>query len=64
LKIGSTTGYTRPMLNAVMERAAAEGYAPDASVTPEEAGAGRPLPFISCAIRMRFCRRCIRWRVA
>ncbi len=46
LKIGSTTGYTRPMLNAVMARAAAEGYAPDASVTPEEAGAGRPLPFM------------------
>jgi phosphonoacetaldehyde hydrolase len=46
LKIGSTTGYTRPMLNAVMGRAAAEGYAPDASVTPEEVGAGRPLPFM------------------
>lgn len=46
LRIGSTTGYTRMLLNAVMETAARHGYAPDASVTPDEAGAGRPAPFM------------------
>jgi phosphonoacetaldehyde hydrolase len=46
LRIGSTTGYTRRLLNAVMENAARRGYAPDTSVTPDEAGAGRPAPFM------------------
>jgi len=46
LRIGSTTGYTRALLDAVMPAAAAQGYAPNASVTPDEAGGGRPLPFM------------------
>jgi len=46
LRIGSTTGYTRELLDPVRERAAAQGYAPDASVTPDIVGAGRPLPFM------------------
>ncbi len=46
VKIGSTTGYTRPMLDLVLAGAAREGYAPDASVTPEEAGLGRPAPLM------------------
>src|SRR5262249_14611649 len=46
LRIGSTTGYTRPMLDPILARAAIEGYAPDASVTPDEAGAGRPAPWM------------------
>src|SRR5262245_36143024 len=37
--IGSTTGYTREMLDIVAARAKALGYAPDCAVTPEEAGA-------------------------
>lgn len=46
LKIGSTTGYTRDLLDAVMEAAAPRGYRPDASVTPDQVGAGRPKPFM------------------
>lgn len=46
LKIGSTTGYTRELLDVVMPPAAHSGYAPDASVTPDEVGGGRPKPFM------------------
>ncbi len=46
LRIGSTTGYTRALLDVVMASAAPQGYAPDASVTPDEAGGGRPMPFM------------------
>lgn len=46
LRIGSTTGYTRELLDIVIPGAAARGYSPDASVTPDEAGAGRPAPFM------------------
>ena len=46
LKIGSTTGYTRAMLNLLLENAAKEGYKPDCSVAPEDVGAGRPHPFM------------------
>jgi len=46
LKIGSTTGYTRALLDAVIDVAAQRGYRPDASVTPDQVGAGRPAPFM------------------
>jgi phosphonoacetaldehyde hydrolase len=46
LRIGSTTGYTRALLDVVMPVAARRGYAPDASVTPDEVGGGRPKPFM------------------
>ena len=46
LKIGSTTGYTRAMLDLILEKAAAAGYSPDCSLTPEEVGSGRPHPFM------------------
>ncbi len=46
LKIGSTTGYTREMMDIVAPGAAALGYAPDALVTPDETGAGRPYPYM------------------
>jgi phosphonoacetaldehyde hydrolase len=45
-RIGSTTGYTRGMLTPVLEQAAENGYRPDASVCPDEAGAGRPAPWM------------------
>ena len=47
LRIGSTTGYTRPMLAPLLEQAEREGYKPDASVTPDEAPAGRPFPWMA-----------------
>jgi phosphonoacetaldehyde hydrolase len=46
LRIGSTTGYTRELLDIVAAAATARGYAPEASVTPDEVGAGRPAPFM------------------
>ena len=44
--IGSTTGYTRQMLAPVLTQAAQQGFQPDASVCPEEVGAGRPAPWM------------------
>jgi phosphonoacetaldehyde hydrolase len=55
LKIGSTTGYTRAMLDLLADLAQQQGYSPDCSLTPEDAGAGRPHPFMiyQSAIRMQ-----------
>ena len=46
IRIGSTTGYTRQMLAPVLTQAALEGFQPDASVCPDEVGAGRPAPWM------------------
>jgi phosphonoacetaldehyde hydrolase len=55
LKIGSTTGYTRAMLDVLVERSAKAGYTPDCSLAPEDVGAGRPHPFMiyETAIRLQ-----------
>lgn len=55
LKIGSTTGYTRAMLDLLADLARRQGYSPDCSLSPEDAGAGRPHPFMiyEAAIRMQ-----------
>jgi phosphonoacetaldehyde hydrolase len=54
LKIGTTTGYNRAMLDYLLERAALQGFAPDCALCPEDAGAGRPLPWMCylAAIRL------------
>ncbi len=46
VRVGSTTGYTRSMLAPVLAQAAEQGYRPDASVCPDEVGAGRPAPWM------------------
>jgi len=46
LKIGSTTGYNRPMLDYLLTRAAEQSYVPDSSICPDEAGGGRPMPWM------------------
>jgi len=53
--VASTTGYTREMLDQLLDSGAREGYVPDCSVTPGEAGSGRPQPFMmyECAIRLQ-----------
>ncbi|NOZ32952.1 MAG: phosphonoacetaldehyde hydrolase [Alphaproteobacteria bacterium] len=45
VKIGSTTGFTRPMVDILEEEAAKQGYRPDASVAGDEVAHGaRPAP--------------------
>ena len=46
MKIGTTTGYTRPMLSFLMERARAQGFDPDCSLCPDDVPAGRPAPWM------------------
>jgi len=55
IKIGSTTGYTRAMLDVLVDQAAEQGYTPDCNFSPEDAGSGRPHPFMiyAAAIEMQ-----------
>jgi phosphonoacetaldehyde hydrolase len=46
LKIGSTTGFTRPMMELLIDEAANQGYAPDSSVCATDVPRGRPWPFM------------------
>ncbi len=46
IKIGSTTGYTRPLLDKVAERAAREGYQPDVMLSADDISPGRPAPWL------------------
>ncbi len=49
LKIGSSTGYTRAMMEPILPLAAAQGYTPDALVCSDEVPAGRPAPWMALA---------------
>ncbi len=55
LKIGSTTGYTRPLLELLLRHSSTQGYAPDCALCPDDVGAGRPLPWMiyENAVRMK-----------
>lgn len=44
MKIGSTTGYTRSIMEHVLPVAAAQGYAPDTVVCSDDLPEGRPAP--------------------
>ena len=57
LKIGSTTGYTRPLMEVLLLHAASQGYVPDCALCPDDVGAGRPLPWMiyENAVRMKVC---------
>jgi phosphonoacetaldehyde hydrolase len=46
LKIGSTTGYNRAMLDDLIPRARSQGCAPDCAVCPDDVGGGRPMPWM------------------
>jgi phosphonoacetaldehyde hydrolase len=46
IKIGSTTGYTRAMMDVVEPAAKSKGYYPDNCVTPNGLPMGRPAPFM------------------
>lgn len=45
LKIGSTTGYPREVMDVVVREAKAQGYEPDSIVTADDTPLGRPGPF-------------------
>jgi phosphonoacetaldehyde hydrolase len=53
LKIGTTTGYNRAMLDYLLGRAAAQGFVPDSAVCPDDVRAGRPLPWMCYLTAMR-----------
>jgi phosphonoacetaldehyde hydrolase len=53
MKIGSTTGYTRAMLELVLRPAVEQGYSPDCAITPDDVGAGRPHPWMIFANAIR-----------
>lgn len=46
IKLGSTTGYLRAMMEILAPAAAARGYRPDSLVCPDEVPAGRPAPWM------------------
>jgi len=47
LKIGSTTGYTREMLDFLVSLARDQGFSPDCAICPEDVpGGGRPAPWM------------------
>lgn len=46
IKIGSTTGYTKKMMEVVTRHAAIKGYKPDYIVCGDELKAGRPYPYM------------------
>jgi phosphonoacetaldehyde hydrolase len=46
LKIGSTTGYLREIMERVMPAAARQGYAPDNMVCASDLSSGRPTPMM------------------
>ena len=46
IKIGSTTGYIRSMMDVLAPVAAQKGYAPDCIICPDEVPAGRPYPWM------------------
>lgn len=53
IAIGSTTGYLRAMMDVLAPVAAAQGYAPDSLVCPDEVPAGRPAPWMCFQNAMR-----------
>jgi len=46
LKIGTTTGYPREMLDLLVKGSMEAGYIPDCNLSPSDVGAGRPHPFM------------------
>ena len=47
LRIGSTTGYTRALMEVVAPMAAKHGYAPDVTICSDDVPAGRPAPWMN-----------------
>lgn len=54
LKIGTCTGYTRPIMEAVLPLAAEQGFEPDCVVAGNEVPASRPAPWMALQNAMQF----------
>jgi phosphonoacetaldehyde hydrolase len=54
LRLGGTTGYTRPMLDVLVERARAQGFEVDAALCPDDVGGGRPHPWMCLQLALSF----------
>ena len=54
LKIGSSTGYTRELMDDLLPLAHDQGYDPDVTITADDVSAGRPAPWMcfECARRL------------
>jgi phosphonoacetaldehyde hydrolase len=46
IKVGSTTGYIRAMMDKLLPAARERGYEPESCVCPDEVPAGRPYPWM------------------
>lgn len=46
INVGSTTGYTRPMMDDILPSATAQGYAPDVVICAGDTAVGRPAPLM------------------
>lgn len=46
LRIGSSTGYTRPLMDIVAPAAARQGYSPECVLCADDAPRGRPAPYL------------------
>ena len=55
IKLGATTGYTRPMMETLARSASEQGYTPDLSLCPDDVPGGRPNPWMcfKIAIELR-----------
>lgn len=53
LKIGSTTGYNRALMEFVSASAKRQGYEPDCVVCPDDVPRGRPAPYLLYQATMR-----------
>jgi len=53
-KIGTTTGYTRPMLDLLLASADEQGFRPDLALCPDDTGGGRPHPWMCLQIALAF----------
>ncbi|WP_078412793.1 phosphonoacetaldehyde hydrolase [Priestia abyssalis] len=46
IKVGSTTGYTKEMMEIIIPKAKEKGYSPDCYFTADDVKAGRPYPWM------------------
>lgn len=53
IRIGSSTGYTRPMMDVLEPAAKKNGYSPDALICSSDVPAGRPFPWMCYANAIR-----------